>query len=260
MKTIQSLAPILLVLAATAAAAPATAETPANAIEVTQGGVSGRPYTVIGEISVSVTKNAIFDSRLETQAAKALRAKAAAMHADAVINVIYDTTGFDIVQLNLGHMNAKGTAIAYGNHPELAAAVDATKEQAKAAAANKASGFVPAAPSAPAATGTAGTETALPAKPRPVGTAKPNEIVITESDITNRRYVAIGDITVSVRKNAVFDSSLEKKALAALREKAAAVHADAVVLVRYDTNNFDIYNFNLGHMNATGRAVVFETP
>ena len=85
------------------------------------------------------------------------------------------------------------------------------------------------------------------------------QIMITENDITDRPYRVLGDVSVSVKKSAVVDSHVQGKVINALIDKAAALHADAVINVRYNgSGGFDFGSFNLGSMDATGRAITFQ--
>ncbi len=93
----------------------------------------------------------------------------------------------------------------------------------------------------------------------PAAIAKtPADIIVTEDDITNRPYKSLGDISVTVRKITIFDSDPTKAKVAdALREKAAAMGADAVVLARYGAVGIGFTSW--GVMDGNGRAVVFQT-
>lgn len=82
-------------------------------------------------------------------------------------------------------------------------------------------------------------------------------VVVTENDITDRPYRSLGDIEVTVRKWTLFDADPTKEKVAeALREKAAGMGADAVILVRYGT--VGIGAFSWGQMDGNGRAVQFQ--
>lgn len=85
----------------------------------------------------------------------------------------------------------------------------------------------------------------------------PENIIITENDITDRRYRALGDIKVNVAKWTLFDKDpTREKVNEALQEKAASMGADAVVLVRYGTLGMSLLSY--GELDGNGRAVVFE--
>ena len=58
----------------------------------------------------------------------------------------------------------------------------------------------------------------------------PATIVLTTSDITDRKYQAIGDIKVTVNKATIFDKDPTPALVdTRLREKAAEIGADAVI-------------------------------
>src|SRR5581483_11428641 len=59
-------------------------------------------------------------------------------------------------------------------------------------------------------------------------------VSITEGDITDRPYIALGDTPVTLSKWTIFDADpTQEKVAEALRAKAAQMGADAVVLARY---------------------------
>jgi hypothetical protein len=85
----------------------------------------------------------------------------------------------------------------------------------------------------------------------------PDQIVLTEGDITDRAYQSLGDIEVTVKKWTIFDSDpTREKVAAALKEKAAEMGADAIVLARYGTVGIGFMSW--GQMDGQGRAVVFK--
>jgi len=109
------------------------------------------------------------------------------------------------------------------------------------------------------ACGTYSTSSSTPASNAPTGhaTKTPDQITLTEDDITNRKYTSLGDISVTVRKTTIFDSDPTKELVnEALKEKAADMGADAVVLVRYGTVGIGLLSW--GQMDGNGRAVVFQ--
>ncbi|MBL8669274.1 MAG: hypothetical protein JNK11_01360 [Alphaproteobacteria bacterium] len=98
-----------------------------------------------------------------------------------------------------------------------------------------------------------------PGAPKPAAGAaakNPATIVVTESDITDRRYVTIGDITASVSKNNMFAGEPDRSMVEAkLREKAAELGADAVVLARFGAPGITLFSW--GSLEGKGRAVRF---
>jgi hypothetical protein len=96
----------------------------------------------------------------------------------------------------------------------------------------------------------ANADTKLPAK-------SPNQVMLTESDITDRPYQSLGDIKVDLQKWGAFDKDPTHEMVAeALKKKAAEMGADAVVLVRYGTLGIGLFTW--GEMDGQGRAVVFK--
>ena len=86
--------------------------------------------------------------------------------------------------------------------------------------------------------------------------AGPSQILVTENDITNKKYRVIGDIEVNVNKSTIFNEDPTRTHVdAELREKAAAMGADAVVLVRYGTVGVGLMSW--GSLDGKGRAVQF---
>lgn len=84
----------------------------------------------------------------------------------------------------------------------------------------------------------------------------PAQVAITDQDIVDRRYAALGDITVRVNKTTIFHPSPTPELVNdRLREKAAAMGADAVVLVRY--GDVGISMMSWGTLEGKGRAIKF---
>ena len=84
----------------------------------------------------------------------------------------------------------------------------------------------------------------------------PAKIIVTEGDITDRKYVVLADITATVNKTTIFHADptpalVEKK----LREDAAELGADAVVLTRYGDVGVSLLSW--GSLEGKGRAVRF---
>lgn len=85
----------------------------------------------------------------------------------------------------------------------------------------------------------------------------PQDVIVTENDITDRPYASLGDISVTVSKWTIFDADPTREKVAeALRAKAGEMGADAVLLARYGT--VGIGAFTWGQMEGQGRAVVFK--
>lgn len=85
----------------------------------------------------------------------------------------------------------------------------------------------------------------------------PEQILVTESDITDRAYDVVGDITVSVNKTTIFHPDpTPEMAKAALQKEAASQGADAVILARYGTVGISFLSW--GSIEGKGRAVRFK--
>lgn len=85
---------------------------------------------------------------------------------------------------------------------------------------------------------------------------QPHSILITKEDITDRKYEVIGDITATVNKTTLFhpcptEHSVNQK----LKEKAAEIGADAVMLVRYGEVGVSFWSY--GSLEGKGRAIKF---
>ena len=84
----------------------------------------------------------------------------------------------------------------------------------------------------------------------------PSQILVTENDVTNKKYRVLGDIEVNVNKTTIFNEDPNRAYVdSELREKAAAMGADAVVMVRYGTVGMGLMSW--GSLNGKGRAVQF---
>lgn len=82
----------------------------------------------------------------------------------------------------------------------------------------------------------------------------PGELVLTENDITDRPYTALGDIKVTVRKTPAFNrdptrAQVDEK----LRREGKKLGADAIVLVLYGTVGTGLTSW--GVLHGEGRAV-----
>lgn len=85
----------------------------------------------------------------------------------------------------------------------------------------------------------------------------PASILVTKDDITDRPYRVIGDIEVTVNKTTLFHPDPTPALVdEELREEAAELGADAVILVRYGTVGVGLASW--GSLDGKGRAVAFE--
>jgi hypothetical protein len=99
-------------------------------------------------------------------------------------------------------------------------------------------------------------QTASLPKSSPVVKKRAEDILITELDITDKRYRVIGDLDVAVNKTTIFHPDptrtlVNKK----LQEEAAKIGADAVIFVRY--GSVGVSFFSWGSLDGKGRAVAF---
>jgi uncharacterized protein YbjQ (UPF0145 family) len=82
------------------------------------------------------------------------------------------------------------------------------------------------------------------------------DIVITETDISDRNYKVLGEIEVTVSKHTLFNRNpTQEDVNEELRKEAAEMGADAVILVRYGTVGVSLVSW--GSLNGKGRAIVF---
>lgn len=103
---------------------------------------------------------------------------------------------------------------------------------------------------APSAASAAG-GTATPLKP-----TNPSAIILSESDIADRRYTNLGDLYVAVNKLTIFHPDPTRELVnEKFREEAAKIGADAVVLIRYGTVGISLLSW--GSIDGRGRAVAF---
>jgi len=87
-------------------------------------------------------------------------------------------------------------------------------------------------------------------------TKSPQSIIITESDIVDKKYKLLGDIEVTVNKTTIFhDDPTREMVNSELQEEAAKLGADAVTFVRYGTVGMSPLSW--GSLNGKGRAIVF---
>ena len=84
----------------------------AEKIIVTDRDISDRPYRVLGQVFVRAKKVGVFDRPpVEEKVDILLKARAAELGADAVINVWRERGGVTI--FNFGYMDGIGTAVAF---------------------------------------------------------------------------------------------------------------------------------------------------
>ena len=83
------------------------------------------------------------------------------------------------------------------------------------------------------------------------------KVVVTSGDITDRAYVKVGDIKVTVSKNNIFQPDPTKSLVdEQLKHEAAKMEADAVIKVVYVGPKLSLFSW--GVMEGTGQAVKFK--
>jgi|SRR5450830_107877 len=84
----------------------------------------------------------------------------------------------------------------------------------------------------------------------------PSDVRITDTDLPDTKYVAIGDITVTVNKTTIFHPDPTREMVnEKLKEKGAELGADAVLFVRYGNGGISMMSW--GSLEGKGRAVRF---
>lgn len=84
----------------------------------------------------------------------------------------------------------------------------------------------------------------------------PRDVFITDTDIVDRKYSSLGDITVTVNKTTIFHPEPTQELVnIQLREKGAELGADAVILVRYGKGGISLFSW--GSLDGKGRAVKY---
>jgi hypothetical protein len=84
----------------------------------------------------------------------------------------------------------------------------------------------------------------------------PAQVQLTDKDVADRKYVSLGDISVTVNKTTIFNADPTPEMVnQKLREKAADMGADAVVLVRYGKGGVSLMSW--GSLEGKGRAVKY---
>jgi hypothetical protein len=81
------------------------------------------------------------------------------------------------------------------------------------------------------------------------------QVLITESNVPNRKYTELGPVEVSVQKLTLFHPNPTKeRADEALVEKARSIGADAVINVKYSSG---VGLWTWGYLDAKGTGVKF---
>jgi uncharacterized protein YbjQ (UPF0145 family) len=100
------------------------------------------------------------------------------------------------------------------------------------------------------------TPAATTANAKPEVKKLPAQVTITDTDVVDRKYESLGDISVTVNKTTAFHPNPTQELVNdKLREKAAEMGADAVVLVRYGSVGISLMSW--GSLEGKGRAIKF---
>ncbi len=86
---------------------------------------------------------------------------------------------------------------------------------------------------------------------------KPEDILLTKEDITDKKYDILADLEVVVNKTTIFHADptpamVDQK----LREEGARIGADAVIQVRYGSVGMSLVSW--GSLEGKGRAIRFK--
>ena len=85
----------------------------------------------------------------------------------------------------------------------------------------------------------------------------PERIMLTDGDISDRPYIVLGDVSVTVNKTTIFHADPTKEMVnEKQKEEAAKLGADAVTHVRYGTVGISLMSW--GSLDGKGRAVQFK--
>jgi uncharacterized protein YbjQ (UPF0145 family) len=269
----------MAVVVVAAIAAPALAQTPAAQIALVEGDAPGE-YRAVGVVTATYHQRSIITRTPAREELNAqLRAEAARLGADAVIQVRYEMS--NAVTSRDGH-RATGVAVKFTRAPATQMAAAAPPPAPLVQAPPPVQVAPPPAPQVapPAATVvTPGAPRALPAPAPPVVQPPPPvamaaappaaaappvrrassaaAVVLTEQDLVGQSYVRVGPVTATYHQRSIFTRRPVREELdAALRAEAIRVGADAVIEVRYDMTN--AVTSREGH-KAMGVAVRFTT-
>ncbi|MDE2484942.1 MAG: hypothetical protein KGL32_06785 [candidate division NC10 bacterium] len=84
-----------------------------------------------------------------------------------------------------------------------------------------------------------------------------DKVALFEGDVFDRAYETIGDISVTVNKTTIFHHDPTRELVARrLKEEAAKLGADAVILVRYGTVGIGFMSW--GSLDGKGRAIIYK--
>jgi hypothetical protein len=85
----------------------------------------------------------------------------------------------------------------------------------------------------------------------------PAKVMLTEGDMASRKYMSLGDVSVTVNKTTVFNKDPTREDVnAKLKEEAAKLGADAVIQVRYGDGGISMMSW--GSLEGRGRAIKYQ--
>ena len=236
-----------------AAGVPALAQKPAAEIMLTEDDAAGG-YTLVREIRAEAHQTAMFAKKSGREMVDdQLRQEAAKIGADAVVGIKYEKSN---PMFSKKGFVAVGRAVKYSGSAAVAATTPAPVPAPAPPPPVMVSAPAVAAP-APGAVATFAQPAPAPAKTAvAVSATSAGLISLSEGDATaGRPHTVLGEVTAEVHQTAMFPKKSTRDLLdEKLRAEAARLGADAVVLVKYDTNN---PMFSKKGSTAIGRAVKF---
>ncbi|MBL4907669.1 MAG: hypothetical protein JKX94_09490 [Sneathiella sp.] len=88
-------------------------------------------------------------------------------------------------------------------------------------------------------------------------TKNPDDIIISKEDITDKKYTVVAELDVVVNKTTIFHEDPTPELVdVKLKEAAAKLGADAVILVRYGSVGMSLVSW--GSLGGKGRAIRFD--
>lgn len=255
-----------------AAALPASAQRPAAEIALIESAAPASAV-VLGDVRAEIHQMSLFaKAPARDLADKELRAQAAKLGADAVVDIKYESSS---PLLSKKGLRATGKAVKFNQAPvQVAAAATPAASPSPTPEPGRTATFAPpaepapsavaqpAAPAAPiptpAAPAVLSPRPAIAPAPAPPGvvprvaqqapvaaaaaSAAPRGptpealIVLTQEDLAGRTYDRLGEVQAEARQTSLFPKKPARVVMdEQLRAKAAALGADAVILIKYES-------------------------
>jgi uncharacterized protein YbjQ (UPF0145 family) len=226
-------APPVQVAAAAPVAAPVVAAPPAAAglIALSEQDIPGRPYQIVSEISSEVHPTSMFPKKSARDLLNEdLRAKAARLGADAVIQIKYTSSN---PMFSKKGSTAVGKAVKFIPLQPLAAPTPVATTPAPIPAPAPPPPIVVAAPAAAPAPQPAPLPVAPVVAAASAAPAASPGILLSEQNLS-RAYDVLGPVNAELNQASVSLDKTGRQVLdEALRKQAADLGADAVILIRY---------------------------